>query len=88
MTTFTVENLRENYVAAAATLAKKMERARIVTDSGKNGRRFEDLLFHQWVGKFVDRINSTNASDEELAPMHSLISGALAKDSSLIVGGR
>lgn len=63
---FTVEQFRAQYVRNAAELARDVETARRVTNAGAGGAqgvRYRGYYFHQWVGKFVATVTSTNATD-------------------------
>lgn len=82
---FTIDQFRAQYIRNAAALAKDVELARRVTDSGKGGakgKRYRGYFFHQWVGMFVGAVMSSNASDEELAPTHAMLSRALSKSAN------
>ena len=76
---FTIEQFRGQYVRNAAQLAKMVEAARVATNGGEGGpkgKRYRGYFFHQLIGKFVATVASSNATDEELMPMYTMLSRA------------
>ena len=76
---FTLEQFRAQYVRNAAQLATMVEAARVVTDAGKGGpkgKRYRGYFFHQLVSKFVATVASSNATDDELRPMYTMLARA------------